>query len=146
MGTSTSSLGGIRTFTVTSCGYNRLFSNISSNASEKKYLDNRYVPAFATCANGTSPTTSAAAGCRPCLRIKPGCGYSCVANYCGGCHSEYYDDGGNAQCHDCGSGTLPPISDVAVRSENDARMASRSTMSTCSTPGYVCSAEGNCRN
>ncbi|MFT5431550.1 MAG: hypothetical protein ACI9OJ_002247 [Myxococcota bacterium] len=87
-----------------SCGFNRPIASLTK--ADRKFLLSRYNCCGDTCAcnDGTQPVNCFA---DPCMFADCPSG-ECVANYCGGCNAEFYDQYGQAVCTPCGAGNDCP--------------------------------------
>ena len=80
-------------YSINLCGYNRPFGSLTSP--EVEFLDTRF--------NCGSCVNSNQVNClvNPCDNVSCPDG-ECVANYCGGCNAEFFDESfGNPVCNDC---------------------------------------------
>jgi hypothetical protein len=96
-GTSAGSLLGTPTLSISLCNYDRQLSVLT--AGDLRYLERRTVccDGVCSCADGSQPVQCFADPCSGAPACDQG---ECIANYCGGCHAEYYDSLGHAVCED----------------------------------------------
>jgi hypothetical protein len=88
---------GLSQLAINSCDFNRLFASLTAH--DRAFLDGRTVccGARCTCADGTRPVNCFVDPCQ----VAPECPEGeCVANYCGGCNAEFYDESGFAVCQE----------------------------------------------
>jgi hypothetical protein len=86
---------GLPAFTIGSCSYNVAESDLTEH--DLAFLNGRSVCCGddCACADGREMAECFADPCQ----VAPSCGEgACVANYCGGCNAEFYDEGGYAVC------------------------------------------------
>jgi hypothetical protein len=85
-----------RNLAIDACGFNVPFERLSRE--QLRFLDTR----FNCCGDLCSCVNSESVACfaDPCQVAHCPEG-ECVANYCGGCHAEFYDDLGQAVCQPC---------------------------------------------
>lgn len=89
--------GRLATIAIGSCAYNVPLSQLTEH--DKDFLARRNVccGADCACADGSAPVNCLVDPCS----VAPACSEgTCQANYCGGCHAEFYDDGGHAVCQE----------------------------------------------
>lgn len=151
------------------CGYNQPVADLTER--DLAFLDGRTVCCGDTCgcADGSLPVQCFVDPCQ----VAPECSLGeCVANYCGGCNAEFYDDLGNAVCQpgdsecvndeDCPSGEwcrqAPPDGTtyecVPFVGEGAACNGFRPPWSfercaeglTCDLPDFIADAPGVCRS
>jgi hypothetical protein len=86
---------GLPAFAINSCSYNRAESALTEH--DLAFLNGRTVCCGddCDCADGRDRALCFADPCQ----VAPSCGEGeCVANYCGGCNAEFYDERGYAVC------------------------------------------------
>lgn len=97
-GLANGSLLGIRRLSIGLCGYNLPVAELGEQ--DREFLNGRNVCCGkdCECADGSSPVACFADPCS----VTPACSEAatCVANYCGGCNAEFYDENGYAVCLD----------------------------------------------
>jgi hypothetical protein len=83
------------TLAVSLCDYNVLTRELTD--SDREFLEGRMVCCGdeCTCADGTPPVNCFVDPCEVAASCPEG---QCVANYCGGCNAEFFDDTGNQVC------------------------------------------------
>jgi hypothetical protein len=96
-GTSSGRQGNQPVLSIGSCSYNRELTTLSEL--DREFLDGRNVCCGDTCAcaSGQAPAKCLVDPCS----VAPACADGkCQANYCGGCHAEFYDTNGYAVCEE----------------------------------------------
>ena len=94
-GTRTGSFLGTPVLAITLCSYDRRVSELT--AQDLVFLNGRTVCCgdACRCADGTQPVPCLVDPCSVARACEEG---ECVANYCGGCHAEFYDPRGEPVC------------------------------------------------
>jgi|GEM_PF-1437402 len=125
------SLFGVPRISVTSCGYNRAVSELTTG--DRAFLEGRTVccGGDCQCADGSQPVQCLV---DPCSVAPPCSEGECVANYCGGCNAEFYDEQGYAVCQASPS----CASDADCPADTWCREAAPGSNSTTAEPRYEC--------
>lgn len=135
---------GFSQFAINSCDYNRLFPSLTAH--DLGFLNGRTVccGARCACADGSQPVNCFVDPCQ----VAPECPEGeCVANYCGGCNAEFYDDTGRAVCQeqsceseaDCADSECASDADCMVTGCSGQVCASQPVITTCEfRPEYAC--------
>lgn len=128
-GTAGGALFGLPVLTINSCNYNVALSALTEH--DRAFLNGRNVCCGddCSCADGSNPVLCFADPCSVAPKCSEG---QCVANYCGGCHAEFYDEGGRAVCQ----GESACARDADCPSGEWCRQTASSSAS--STPAYEC--------
>ena len=135
-GDSAGALLGVPRLTINSCDYNRRASELSAH--DREFLAGRTVCCGdrCTCADGSQPVQCFVDPCQ----VAPACDEGeCVANYCGGCNAEFYDDAGYAVCEAEPAGECASDRDCQATGCSGQVCAPEPVITTCEfRPEYAC--------
>ena len=135
-GDAAGSVLGVPRLAINSCDYNVRASELSAH--DQAFLDGRTVCCGdrCTCADGTQPVQCFVDPCQ----VAPACDDGqCVANYCGGCNAEFYDDNGHAVCEDEPASECASDRDCQVTGCSGQVCAPEPVITTCEfRPEYAC--------